>query len=265
MRRCSSVRHEGSNRPRRAPSYCAMPLASSINSTRPGGISRDCVNPLPAACALVPSRPRSLPCSRAPWPPSAPSCRGVNVSLREGTTPSQLRRLTAGAVELAIVGTPPSRPSGDHRLEFEPLFEDPLLLAVARGHALARYRTIDLDDLAGEEWIAGSTDASDPLLGVWPSLRWQPHVAFVARDWTAKLGLVAAGLGVTVVPGLAATAVRQDVALVRVRGEPPASRTILLATRAETAPAAHVSAFADALHEAAAEFTLELQRRIQEH
>lgn len=214
------------------------------------------VGAFPTAVAAL--LPRALAAFRTQLP-------GVNVSLREGTTPSQLRRVTAGAVELAIVGTPSSRPSGDHRLEFEPLFEDPLLLAVARGHALARHRTIDLDDLAGEDWIAGSTDASDPLLGVWPSLRWQPHVAFVARDWTAKLGLVAAGLGVTVVPGLAATAVRQDVALVRVRGEPPASRTILLATRAETAPAAHVSAFADALHEAAAEFTLELQRRIQEH
>ena len=36
------------------------------------------------------------------------------------------------------------------------------------------------------------------------------------KEWTAKLGLVAAGLGVTLVPGLAAAAVRPDVALVRI-------------------------------------------------
>jgi len=189
---------------------------------------------------------------------------GVKVSLREGTTPTQLRQLASGASELAVVGVMPGRAPGEERVAFEALLEDPLLLAVARGHRLARERIIDLDDLAGEQWIAGSNNADDTLLGVWPSLEWQPHVAFIAREWTAKLGLVAAGLGVTVVPGLAAVAVREDIALVRVRSTKPAVRAIALATAAGSDPPAHVRAFADALHDAAGEIAIELQERVQD-
>jgi DNA-binding transcriptional LysR family regulator len=67
---------------------------------------------------------------------------------------------------------------------------DPLLLAVGRSHALARRRTVDVDDLAREPWIAAGTNPDDTFLGVWPSLEWRPQIAFVAREWTAKLGLI---------------------------------------------------------------------------
>jgi DNA-binding transcriptional LysR family regulator len=188
---------------------------------------------------------------------------GVDVSLREGTTPSQLRRVAAGSTDLAVVGALPDQPLDQGGAAFEPLLDDPLLLAVGRGHPLARRRTVDVDELAGEPWIAASTNPADSFLGVWPSLEWRPHIAFVARDWTAKLGLVAAGLGVTVVPGLAVAAVRPDVALLRVRARRPGVRAVVLATRAGAEPAPHAAAFADLLHEVAAELTVELQRRVQ--
>jgi DNA-binding transcriptional LysR family regulator len=189
---------------------------------------------------------------------------GVDVSLREGTTPSQLRRVASGSTDLAVVGALPHQPSDHQGIAFEPLLEDPLLLAVGRSHALARRRTVDVDDLAGEPWIAAGTNPEATFLGVWPSLEWRPQIAFIAREWTAKLGLVAAGLGVTVVPGLAVGAIREDVALVRVRARRPGVRAVLLATRAGAAPPAHARAFADALHEAAAELTVELARRTRE-
>ena len=59
-----------------------------------------------------------------------------------------------------------------------------------------------------------------------------------------------------------ADAVRPDVALIRIRSERPASREVLVATRTGDDPPAHVSAFGDVLHEAAAELTAELQRRL---
>lgn len=188
---------------------------------------------------------------------------GIEVSLREGTTSSQLRRLPAAATQLAVVVATPSRGLDDERISFDPLLEDPLLLALARTHPLARERVVDLNDLAGEQWIAAGTDPGDTLLGVWPALDWEPRVAFIAREWTAKLGLVAAGLGVTVVPGLAATAVREDIALVRVRGGEPATRTIAVATRASSHQPPQTRAFADVLHEVASELAVELQLRLR--
>jgi DNA-binding transcriptional LysR family regulator len=168
----------------------------------------------------------------------------VELSLREGTTPSQIRRLRSGSVDAAVVTEPPD-PTGT-RLEW--LLDDPLLLAVAHSHRLAHVRTVDVADLADEDWISGG---GDPLLGVWPGVPQPARVAFVARDWTAKLGLVAAGLGVTVVPSLAAAAVRADVALIGVRAERPPARSVYVATLADREPSALVRRFADALHDAA--------------
>src|SRR5438094_874875 len=73
-----------------------------------------------------------------------------------------------------------------------------------------RRRSVEIDDLAEESWIAATPQASDTMIGAWQWADWRPRVELVARDWTAKLGLVAAGLGVTLVPGLAADAVRAD-------------------------------------------------------
>lgn len=187
---------------------------------------------------------------------------GVEVSLREGTTPSQVRRLRSGATDIAVLGMLPGRPLDEPDLVLEPLVDDPLLLAVGRGHLFARRRSVDVDALANERWVAASADASDTFLGVFDSLGWQPRVAFPVREWTAKLGVVAAGLGVTLVPGLAAAAVREDIVLLRVRTRQPAARRVLLAMRAGTDPTPAARRFAETLHAVAAGLGVELQRRI---
>jgi DNA-binding transcriptional LysR family regulator len=187
---------------------------------------------------------------------------GADVSLREGSTSSQIRRLVSGAADVAVIGVLPQRePPTDRRVTLEHLIDDPLLLAVGRDHPLARRRTVNLDDLSSERWIAGSRRADDSMLGAWQWAEWQPKVELIAKEWTAKLGLVAAGLGVTLVPGLAADSVRPDVALVRIRSERPASRAVFVARKAND-EASHGRAFADLLHEVAADLTAELQRRV---
>jgi DNA-binding transcriptional LysR family regulator len=188
---------------------------------------------------------------------------GVEVTLREGGTPSQLRRVSAGSAELAVVGVlPGGRRTRDRRVALEHLVDDPLLLAVGRRHGLARRRSVDIDELSAESWIAASPKADDTFLGAWQWAEWRPRVEFVAREWTAKLGLVAANLGVTLVPGLAADAVRPDVVLVRISGEHPVSRSVLVATRSGRGSARVIRTFAELLHQAAAELAAELQRRL---
>ena len=212
------------------------------------------VGAFPTAVAAL--LPRALAAYREREP-------AVDLSLREGSTPSQVRRLLSGSADLVVIGVlPGAEPARDRRLALEHLLDDPLLLAVGPGHPLARRRTVELDDLSAERWIAGSGKANDTYLGAWEWADWQPQVEFIAKEWTAKLGLVAAGLGVTLVPGLAADAVRPDVALVRIRSDRPASRKVLVATRAGDDPPSHVGAFGDVLHDAAAELTAELQRRL---
>jgi DNA-binding transcriptional LysR family regulator len=187
---------------------------------------------------------------------------GVRVSLREGGTPSQIKRLASASIDVGVIGfLPGARGPQDRRLVLEHLIDDPLLLAVGRDHPLARRRSVDLDDLAEERWVAASPQASDSMLGAWQWADWQPRVELIAKEWTVKLGLVAAGLGVTLVPGLAADAVRRDIALIRIRSERPASREVLIATRADES-ANQASGFRQLLHDAAGDLRTDLQRRL---
>src|SRR5262249_22319174 len=96
----------------------------------------------------------------------------------------------------------------------------------------------------------------------WQWADWRPRVDLIAKEWTAKLGLVAAGLGVTLVPGLAATAVRPDVALVRIRSG-PASRQVLIATRSGRESPAAAAMLAEKLHDSAAALNAELRERLR--
>jgi DNA-binding transcriptional LysR family regulator len=187
---------------------------------------------------------------------------GVRTSLREGGTPSQLKRLFSGSVDVAVIGfLPGGRVTRDRRISLEHLIDDPLLLAVGPEHPLAGRRTVDLDSLAGENWIAASADARDTMIGAWQWADWQPQVDLIAKEWTAKLGLVAAGLGVTLVPGLAAAAVRPDVALIRIRGG-RASRQVLVATRSGQERSVSAVLFSELLHDTAARLSAELRERL---
>ncbi len=206
-----------------------------------------------ALAALV---PRAVAVLRAQHP-------GIGVTLREGTTPTQLRRLDSGAAHVAVIATLLGQPPDPQQYRVEPLLEDRLLLALPREHPLAHRGSVEVKELAGEHWIAATSDPDDVLLGVWPSLGWRPHVAYVARDWMAKLGLVAGGLGITVVPGVAAAAAPANVSLVRVLGGDPGARTVALATRGDLDRSPEAAAFAEALHQVAGELSFEIARRLQ--
>ncbi len=83
-------------------------------------------------------------------------------------------------------------------------------------------------------------------------------MAFEVRDWTAKIGLVAGGFGITVVPGLSARTLPASV-IVSAIDHPAAMRTVALATRAGVEEP-HIAAVAEALRDSASEITGGLRR-----
>ncbi|NGY65770.1 LysR family transcriptional regulator [Lentzea sp. NEAU-D13] len=152
----------------------------------------------------------------------------ISVVTREGSTPALVRALRAGTLDVALIASsPPFRAPDDETpaLETEVLVERSLRVAFPAAHPLARNDFVDLVELRGQRWIAGP---GDPLvMGVWPGLGERPVVAHTARDWLAKLQLVAAGLGITTVP--AALVVPDGVRVLPVRDGPAEQRRILLA------------------------------------
>ncbi|GLZ44830.1 LysR family transcriptional regulator [Actinomycetospora sp. NBRC 106375] len=161
---------------------------------------------------------------------------GIEVSVREGTTPALVRAVRAGTLDLALIAqTPPFRPPDAESppLRLTRLEERDLHVAVGPDHPLAARGAVEVAELEHQVWVASRSDAGDSLLGVWPGLRERADVRYVVRDWLAKLRLVEAGLALTTVPAALLTDVRVDVRVLAVRGEPRETRRLLLAQRPE--------------------------------
>ncbi|WP_433084531.1 LysR family transcriptional regulator [Dactylosporangium sp. CA-052675] len=110
-------------------------------------------------------------------------------------------------------------------------------------------RVVRLREVAGEAWIAGSARAEETLLGASARLGFRPRIEFVVQEWTAKFGFVAAGLGVTLVPGLAARTAPADVVLLPLDPAEVPPRTVVAATLAGRTVPPVVEAFLATLRE----------------
>ena len=176
----------------------------------------------------------------------------VHIDLHEGSTPALVERVGAGTLDLAVVA---ERPAGREQdfgaLRPERFIVDPMRVAVPASHRLAGRRRVGVGELRDEPWIVGRpTEDGEPIFETWPSLK-SPRVAFAAHGWPARLGLVAAGLGIALIPGLAAPSVPSGVVVIDIddpqhtrdpsgvtvtaANAPPAAAAMVAALRAEAA------------------------------
>jgi DNA-binding transcriptional LysR family regulator len=147
---------------------------------------------------------------------------GLEVSLVEAEPPAALRLLRSGAVDVAVVfgypagsaatGAPGADPRGADLRGTELLVEPMWLVAAEAGGAeLAAYRDA--------RWIAGCERCRADLLRRCDAAGFVPDIAFTTDDYVAVQRLVAAGVGVATLPGLALAAHRHPaVSAVRVPG-----------------------------------------------
>ncbi|GIJ29656.1 LysR family transcriptional regulator [Micromonospora qiuiae] len=216
-----------------------------------------------AVAALV---PRALASFRAAYPQ-------VALSLVEGMTPSLLDRLTAGEADIAVVSmspatqtdtareadaaavsTSPTTQIDTSRFHLHHLVDERLLVAVSRDHRLARRRTVRLVELADDPFIVGSATDEENLLRASLPSGFQPRVDIVAAEWTGKLGCVAVGLGVALVPALAVRGAPADITLLSLHPDDESIRRIFAATVVGRSRPPAVSRFLTYLHEAAGAF-----------
>ncbi|MGW3654267.1 LysR family transcriptional regulator [Streptomyces sp. NPDC005151] len=162
----------------------------------------------------------------------------VDVIAVEGRSGALMQRLAEGALDLAVVSDYPSGlPSADG-VGTEVLMEDELFVVLPRDHRLAGAGTIDLRELREEAWLQDSpTDRPTMLAEVCARAGFQPRKIVRIAEWTGKFGYVAAGLGVALVPSLAAWAVPDELAICRLGGLAP-RRTVHVALPAAPLPAA---------------------------
>lgn len=172
----------------------------------------------------------------------------VEVPVQSGGSRSLLRMLRAHQVEFAIVAQEHGLEHDFTGLRAELLLSGRLRVAVPDGSWLTGLPSVTPDDLAKEPWIVGAGPAGDVQLGVWPGID-EPRIAYCAADWHARLGMVAAGLGIALVPESVASLLSRGITVLSVDDDVPHTRHVFAVTHRSTNPLAQV--FLDALHEVA--------------
>ncbi|MDN5790397.1 MAG: LysR family transcriptional regulator [Micrococcales bacterium] len=140
-------------------------------------------------------------------------------------------------VAVVVVGTHPLPSSGDPRFEQHPLLEDQLDLLVPAGHPLAERRSATLADAAGERWIMDRPGRPHHqlVLSACAAAGFSPAQAHEVIEWDTGAALVAAGLGVALVPRLARLPAGEEFVRVPLRGADSPVRHVRTGIRRGTA------------------------------
>jgi len=195
-----------------------------------------------ADTALV---PRAVAAFRAAHP-------AVELSFGEGFVRDLVTRLRDGGLDVAVVtSTVPGLLDG---LELRHVLDDRMFVAVPPAHWCAGRASVRLAELADDDWIAGNSRLEETLFSAIPGTAdgFRPRISYVIREWVAKQGFVAAGLGITLIPSLAAGSARPDVVLVPLHPDDSPVRVIYAATPAGVTPPAALDSFLGFLSDAAA-------------
>jgi DNA-binding transcriptional LysR family regulator len=177
---------------------------------------------------------------------------GVELSLAEGEPEEIAPRLRSGEFDLVLLF---EFEGGGERLgaamrRFE-LLDDPLQLALPHDHPLAGNSRLRLQDLGGESWIQTSAESpcAKHVVRSCHAAGFEPRVSFESDDYQTVQGLVAAGVGVALIPQLALSTVRPDV-LVRPLDPDSPVRRVFAATPKGAAATPALATMLNVLREA---------------
>ncbi len=149
-----------------------------------------------SSAALHPFVPGALLAFRAVQP-------GVRTELEEAGTMELIDALQQGRLDAAFVRTPVESIEG---LVVDHVLDEPMVAAMPAGHALARNgpSPLPLPALAGEKFILYRRPAGpglyDAIVAACHGAGFSPTIEQEAPRLTSTLSLVAAGLGITIVP-----------------------------------------------------------------
>ncbi|HEX4805814.1 MAG TPA: LysR family transcriptional regulator [Conexibacter sp.] len=174
---------------------------------------------------------------------------GVELSLAEDEPELVAPRLRDGELDLALLFEFP----GDGLalgggVERRALLDDPLHVVLPADHPLAREPELELARLHDVAWV--QTSVASPcarhVVRMCHAAGFEPQVSFESDDYETVQGLVAAGVGVALVPRLALARVRDGVVVRALSPDPPV-RHIVAATAAGAGAAPAAVAMIDIL------------------
>lgn len=177
---------------------------------------------------------------------------GLRVRVFEQEPGEGIDALDGGDVDLLVQVDNPGTPArSDPRYHRVDLVSDPLDIVLPQGHPLADPDGVRLADLAELVWVGGHPACTSVAMGACAAAGFVPDVQHEAREWDAVGALIAAGLGVALIPRMAHGLLPTGVVCCPVIGRPTARvLSALVRSGAERDPG--VTAVLDTLIEVAA-------------
>lgn len=183
--------------------------------------------------------PRVLPGLRAAYP-------DLKLYLREDMTDRLLDRLRAGDLDMALLALPVTEPGVD----VLPVYTETFLVAMPRGHRLDNAATVDEGELKDETLLLLEDGHCfrDQALNVCAMTGAQGGDGFAATSLTTLVEMVAGGLGLTLLPALAAASLAGNGQVgLRAFADPAPSRTMALVWRRGSPRAGDIKRLADVI------------------
>ena len=160
---------------------------------------------------------------------------GVDIELTLLEPMEGIDGLRAGEIDIALLVEPGFGPVPEGAIERVHLIDDEMYVALPLSHPLAAKRTLKLGDLSDDAWMLGARTTC-PDTGVFlracHTAGFEPRLAFENDDYNAIQGLVAAGVGVALIPRLALVNVREDIVVRALAGRPPVRQVVAGVTAA---------------------------------
>jgi DNA-binding transcriptional LysR family regulator len=121
---------------------------------------------------------------------------GLQLTLTDTHPEEALQQLRTGHVDVAVIFRYDDTTPEDHSIRLIHLLDDPLYLLTTNGGTT-------LTDHTDTPWIAGCERCRSHLVQICLHAGFSPHLAYTTDDMVVMQSLVAAGMGVTTIPGLA--------------------------------------------------------------
>ena len=150
---------------------------------------------------------------------------GIEIIVHEDTTARLLKLALAYEIDFALA----SLPIDDERLAVRELFAEELLLALPPGHPLTRKRTVKVSDLKSERLIVMKEGhcLGEQVLHFCDRRDVRPQISFRSAQLETIQALVCSGLGLSLIPSMAAQGRRGDLPEYRSLQSPKPERKIV--------------------------------------
>ena len=161
----------------------------------------------------------------------------VELMLEEANSTRLVAGLQEGSLDAAFLRT---GAAGSEMLQLRLLSEEPMMVALPTGHLAAKQKKIDLASLKDDSFVLlsrpiGST-FYDAIVNACRRAGFDPVTGQFAPQITSVVHLVAAELGVSIVPASISQLSVSGVVYRKIAGQAPTARLALAHRRGETSP-----------------------------